>query len=95
MDVTGTTVVVGMAGRLFHIYDIRKIREGEEPMQRRESSLKFMTRALGCMSDGKGQRAFSSTLHRIFGRFILLIEGVINPRLRHGFSRGSDSGGIF
>jgi len=54
MDVTGTTVVVGMAGRLFHIYDIRKIKDGEEPMQRRESSLKFMTRALACMSDGKG-----------------------------------------
>jgi cell cycle arrest protein BUB3 len=55
MDVTGTTVVVGMAGRLFHIYDVRKIREGGEPLQRRESSMKFMTHAVACMSDGKGK----------------------------------------
>ena len=54
MDVTGTTVVIGLAGRLFHIYDVRKIKEGEEPLQRRESSMKFMTRAVACMSDGKG-----------------------------------------
>lgn len=56
MDVTGTTVVVGLAGRLFHIYDVRKIKEGEEPLQRRESSMKFMTRAVACMSDGKGEQ---------------------------------------
>ena len=55
MDVTGTMVVVGLAGRLFHIYDVRKIKEGEEPLQRRESSMKFMTRAVACMSDGKGK----------------------------------------
>ncbi|GJJ15256.1 hypothetical protein Clacol_009532 [Clathrus columnatus] len=54
MATTGTNLVVGMAGRQFYIFDVRKIREGEEPMQKRESSLKYMTRALACMSDGQG-----------------------------------------
>jgi len=54
LGVTGTTLVVGMAGRQFHIFDLRKIREVEEPMQKRESSMKYMTRALACMSDGQG-----------------------------------------
>ncbi|KAF8517022.1 WD40 repeat-like protein, partial [Hysterangium stoloniferum] len=54
VGVTGTTLVVGMAGRQFHIYDIRKLQNGSEPKQRRESSMKYMTRALACMSDGQG-----------------------------------------
>ncbi|TFY82888.1 hypothetical protein EWM64_g1121 [Hericium alpestre] len=51
MDLVGNTLVVAMASRLFHIYDIRKM---DQPEQTRESSLKFMTRALACMIDGKG-----------------------------------------
>lgn len=51
MDAVGTTIVVGMAGRHIYIYDARKM---AEPMQKRESSLKFMTRAVACMIDGKG-----------------------------------------
>jgi len=52
MDVSGNTLVVGMASRLFHIYDIRKMDGG--PAQERESSLKFLTRAVACMIDGQG-----------------------------------------
>ncbi|KAI6097250.1 WD40 repeat-like protein [Pisolithus sp. B1] len=44
MDLVNNALVVSMASRPFHIYDIRKI----------ESSLTFMTRSLACMSDGKG-----------------------------------------
>lgn len=51
MDLVNNTLVVAMASRLFHIYDIRKM---SEPAQTRESSLKFMTRSLACMTDGKG-----------------------------------------
>lgn len=51
MDLVNHTLVVAMASRLFHIYDIRKM---DVPAQTRESSLKFMTRALACMSDGQG-----------------------------------------
>ncbi|KAA1475065.1 WD40 repeat-like protein [Dentipellis sp. KUC8613] len=50
-DLVNNTLVVAMASRLFHIYDIRKM---DAPEQTRESSLKFMTRALACMVDGKG-----------------------------------------
>ena len=28
VDVAGTTVVVGLAGRLFHIYDVQQMRMG-------------------------------------------------------------------
>ncbi|KAI0628664.1 WD40-repeat-containing domain protein [Trametes polyzona] len=51
MDLVNHILVVAMASRLMHIYDIRKM---DEPAQVRESSLKFMTRALACMSDGQG-----------------------------------------
>lgn len=51
MDLVNNTLVVAMASRLFHIYDIRKM---SEPAQTRESSLKFMTRSLACMADGQG-----------------------------------------
>ncbi|KAI0779210.1 WD40 repeat-like protein [Irpex lacteus] len=50
MDLVNNTLVVGMASRLFNIYDIRKM----DSPQSRESSLKFMTRALACMVDGQG-----------------------------------------
>ncbi|KAH9848762.1 WD40 repeat-like protein [Lenzites betulinus] len=51
MDLVENILVVAMASRLFHIYDIRKM---DSPAQTRESSLKFMTRALACMADGQG-----------------------------------------
>lgn len=51
MDLVNNTLVVAMASRLFHIYDIRRM---DLPAQTRESSLKFMTKALACMSDGQG-----------------------------------------
>jgi len=52
MDLTKNTLVVAMASRMFHIYDIRKM---DTPAQQRESSLKFMTRSLACMVDGQGE----------------------------------------
>lgn len=52
MDLVNHNLVVAMASRLFHIYDIRKM---DSPAQTRESSLKFMTRALACMADGQGK----------------------------------------
>ncbi|KAH8103147.1 WD40 repeat-like protein [Cristinia sonorae] len=51
MDLVNHTLVVAMASRLFNIYDIRKM---DVAAQTRESSLKFMTRALACMVDGQG-----------------------------------------
>ncbi|KAG6819976.1 hypothetical protein H0H93_006879 [Arthromyces matolae] len=51
LDVVNNTLVVAMASRLFHIYDVRKM---DAPLQQRESSLKFMTRSLACMPDGQG-----------------------------------------
>lgn len=63
MDIAGTNLVIGMAGRQFHIFDVRKIKEGEEPVQKRESSLKYMTRALACMSDGQGLIIFDIFHH--------------------------------
>ena len=57
MDLVNNTLVVAMASRLFHIYDVRKM---NEPAQTRESSLKFMTRSLACMADGQGKSAIIS-----------------------------------
>jgi len=61
MDLSRNTLVVAMASRMFHIYDIRKM---DAPAQQRESSLKFMTRSLACMVDGQGY-ATASTEGRI------------------------------
>jgi len=51
IDMTNHNIVVAMASRLFNIYDIRNM---STPAQQRESSLKYMTRSLACMSDGQG-----------------------------------------
>ena len=51
LDHVNNTLVVAMASRLFHIYDIRNM---DAPAQQRESSLKFMTRSLACMPDAQG-----------------------------------------
>jgi cell cycle arrest protein BUB3 len=51
MDLREYTLIVGMASRLNYIYDIRKL---DEPVQRRDSSLKFMTRCLKLAQTGDG-----------------------------------------
>jgi len=51
IDHVNNTVVVAMASRLFHIYDIRRM---DAPSLTRESSLKYMTRSLACMPTGEG-----------------------------------------
>ena len=51
VDVVGMTVVVGLAGRLFHIYDVRQMQRGGRGAG---AAAQFMMHALGCMSDGKG-----------------------------------------
>ncbi|KAI0035473.1 WD40 repeat-like protein [Vararia minispora EC-137] len=53
MDSLQNRLVVALASRLFHIYDVRNM---SQPEQTRESNLKFMTRALACMIDGQGAR---------------------------------------
>ena len=55
MDTVGHRLVLALASRLFHIFDVRKM---DTPEQTRESSLKFLTRALACMSDGQGSVTF-------------------------------------
>ncbi|KAF5335484.1 hypothetical protein D9611_012198 [Ephemerocybe angulata] len=51
LDLVNHTLVVAMASRLFHIYDIRNM---SVPAQQRESSLKYMTRSLAAMPSGEG-----------------------------------------
>lgn len=51
MDSIENLLVVGMSDRQFHIYDVRNL---QEPLQRRESSLKYPTRTLRCSPDGQG-----------------------------------------
>ncbi|KAK9462413.1 WD40-repeat-containing domain protein [Lipomyces oligophaga] len=56
MDATGNLLVVGMAGRSVYVYDVRNL---DEPFQRRESSLKYMTRAIKCIPSGEGYASSS------------------------------------
>jgi cell cycle arrest protein BUB3 len=51
-----SSLVVSMAHRNVHVYDVRRL---DEPKQKRESALKFMTRSVACMADGKGKQAVS------------------------------------
>lgn len=61
MDAVGNYLVVAMAGRLLNIYDLRMVsaaaqqNQTVEPAQRRDSSLRFMTKTLTCMADGTGR----------------------------------------
>jgi WD40 repeat protein len=79
MDTVGNRLVIALASRLFHIFDVRKM---DTPEQTRESSLKFLTRALACMSDGQGTSTptfpFSSSIQQHSFTF----------RIRHGVRRG-------
>jgi len=56
LDVVNNILVVGMAARQIYIYDIRNL---SEAMQKRESSLKFMTRVIKCMPNGEGYASSS------------------------------------
>ena len=58
MDIHDNTLVIGMANRLNHIYDIRKL---DEPVQRRDSSLKFMTRCIKFTPSGDGSHPVANT----------------------------------
>ncbi|KAJ3387960.1 mitotic spindle checkpoint protein Bub3 [Lobulomyces angularis] len=51
LDVSHHKLVFAMAGRAVYIYDIRNMKE---PYQKRESTLKFMTRTVKCMPNGEG-----------------------------------------
>ena len=76
LSLTATKLVVAMASRALHIYDLAQLASesaksaqmtssGEyptlsiEPWQRRESSLKFMTRAVACMPNDAGYASSS------------------------------------
>lgn len=74
MSLTATKLVVAMAARALHIYDLQALALVSsqaaqappspnvvevEPWQRRESSLKFMTRAVACMPDDAGYASSS------------------------------------
>lgn len=61
MDIAGCLVVVACAGRAVNIWDLRKM---SEPVQRRESSLKYQTRAVRVFPDKAGY-ALSSTEGRV------------------------------
>ena len=52
MSLSNEKLVVGTAERLVHIYDLRNM---DEPLQKRESSLKFQTRCIRCFPDGTGK----------------------------------------
>lgn len=74
MSLTATKLVVAMASRAVHIYDLQALalissQTAEstpnanilevEPLQRRESSLRFMTRAVACMPNDAGYASSS------------------------------------
>lgn len=56
LSTSGHTLVVAMAARAFHLYDLRNM---SKPSQVRESSLKFMTRTVACMPNGLGYASSS------------------------------------
>ncbi|OKL57508.1 hypothetical protein UA08_07240 [Talaromyces atroroseus] len=74
LSLSPTKLVVAMASRALHIYDLKSLtlitdqadmqppsvnKVEIEPWQRRESSLKFMTRAVACMPDDAGYASSS------------------------------------
>ena len=73
LSLTATKLVVAMASRALHIYDLHSLATSVdeaggapppktldiEPWQRRESSLKFMTRTVACMPDDAGYASSS------------------------------------
>ena len=72
LSVSTSKLVVAMANRALHIYDLKALAEeckssanslqnrlDIDPWQRRESSLKFMTRAVDCMPNDEGYASSS------------------------------------
>ncbi len=65
MAVSSSKLVVAMATRALHIYELDTLAKSTasesqpEPWQRRESSLKFMTRAVACMPNDAGYASSS------------------------------------
>ena len=63
MAATTSKVLVAMASRALHIYELATLASQKdtppEPWQRRESSLKFMTRAVSCMPTDAGYASSS------------------------------------
>jgi cell cycle arrest protein BUB3 len=69
LSISPTKLVVAMASRALHIYDLETLAKqcatatttklDIEPWQRRESSLKFMTRAVACMPNDEGYASSS------------------------------------
>jgi WD40 repeat protein len=51
MDVVGSRLIVGCAGRMVVVYDLRDV---SRPEQTRESSLKYQTRCVRLMPDASG-----------------------------------------
>ncbi len=75
IDHVNNTLVVAMASRLFHIYDIRRM---DAPSLTRESSLKYMTRSLACMPTGEGNSRtldYSFDLHYTQATPLLPLRG--------------------
>lgn len=56
MDLVSKFLIVALSERQFHLYDVRNL---QEPMQRRESSLKYQTRTVRCSPDGDGYASTS------------------------------------
>lgn len=52
MDINNNRLVVAMANRQIHVYDIRNM---DKPEQERESSLRYMLKCIRCMPDGQGK----------------------------------------
>ena len=63
MSATASKLVIAMASRALHIYELATLAASTdpppEPWQRRESSLKFMTRAVSCMPTDAGYASSS------------------------------------
>ena len=63
ISASGSKLVVAMASRALHIYELAALAaqtdKAPEPWQRRESSLKFMTRAVSCMPTDQGYASSS------------------------------------
>lgn len=76
-----SSLVVSMAHRNVHVYDVRRL---DEPKQKRESALKFMTRSVACMADGKGKCGIAlATVMRLIttGAVIGWASGSIEGRI--------------
>jgi cell cycle arrest protein BUB3 len=56
-DLVGTTLVLALGSRQFHVYDTRAL--GRGPVHARESALKFLTRSVALMAGAEGFAAGS------------------------------------